>query len=216
MAASPVTILDIVNKILARLREGEVTDVTDSTYSRMLVNLINDAKREVEDAFNWSVLKKTIDVTTVASTSTIVVDDTAGNDTNTRSRILEVYDSTNDCYLIQRTRDEIRRFAFDDNAEQEPTYYAIDGFDSDENVKIELHHTPADAYVLKITAIVPQEDLELAESKISVPWRPVYLRALTLALRERGDDEGYGFGEAFQEYMIALNDAIAYEQQHTY
>jgi ubiquinone biosynthesis protein Coq4 len=44
----------------------------------------------------------------------------------------------------------------------------------------------------------------------------VYLRALGLALRERGDDEGFNSEEAFAEYNKALNDAIAYEQRRRY
>ena len=219
MSAAPVTVLNIVNKVMARLREDTLGALSDSDYGRTVLQLLNDAKREVEDAFNWSALRNTIDVSAVQGTSTYSVSDGASNYTNQRSRLVEVYNSTTDQYLTQIPRDHLRRLRYDDDQENEPIYYSIDGYDSDQNIQIEIHPIPDTSYTLKCTAFTPQEDFSVAtggSQTISVPWMPVYLRTLSLALRERGDDEGTSFGEAFQDYIIALNDAIAYEQRASF
>lgn len=216
MATTPITMLAIVNRVLIRLRESEVASFDDTEYAKLVLQLVNDAKREVEDAFNWDSIKKTVTVNNVASTSALSVTDGVGSDTTARTRIVEIYNNTTDNYLTMTTREHIRRMAYDDTTEQEPTYFSMDGIDANQNVQIQLHPIPDGVYDLKITCYSPQEDLTGETDQLIVPWHPVYLRALTLALRERGDDEGYSFGEAFQEYMVALNDAIAYEQRQKF
>jgi hypothetical protein len=58
------TYLSAVNSVLRRLREREATSVNNTTYSRLVGELVNDVKREVEDAWNWTHLKNTIQVET--------------------------------------------------------------------------------------------------------------------------------------------------------
>ena len=50
------TYLTIVNEVLRRLREDEVSAVTQNTYSKMVGDFVNDAKQLVEDAHEWSAL----------------------------------------------------------------------------------------------------------------------------------------------------------------
>jgi len=45
-----MTYLNIVNNVLRRMREEEVTSVSSTTYSKMVGDFVNDAKRMVEDA----------------------------------------------------------------------------------------------------------------------------------------------------------------------
>ena len=44
------TYLDLVNNVLIRLRETTVSSVGDTPYSSLIGVLVNDAKREIEDA----------------------------------------------------------------------------------------------------------------------------------------------------------------------
>jgi len=64
-----MTYLELVNDVLARLRETSVSTVTETTYSTLIGKFVNDAKRQIEDAFSWNVLGQTITVTTAASTA---------------------------------------------------------------------------------------------------------------------------------------------------
>ena len=51
-----MTYLEIVNSILVRLREPTVSTVGLDAYSTLIGKFVNDAKRQVEDAYAWNVL----------------------------------------------------------------------------------------------------------------------------------------------------------------
>jgi hypothetical protein len=51
-----MTYLELVNDVLVRLREPTVSTVIQTAYSSLIGKFINDAKRQVEDAFAWNVL----------------------------------------------------------------------------------------------------------------------------------------------------------------
>ena len=61
-----MTYLNLVNGVLRRLREDEVTSVTANTYSKMVSDFVNDAKDLVETAWDWSALRSTLTITTSA------------------------------------------------------------------------------------------------------------------------------------------------------
>ena len=64
-----MTYLELVNDVLVRLREPVVTTFNETTYSTLIGKFVNDAKRQIEDAFACNVLVQTITLTTVANTS---------------------------------------------------------------------------------------------------------------------------------------------------
>ena len=58
------TFLQCINDVMIRLREPEVATVTATTYAQLIGKFVNDAKRYVEDAWNWNILETTKTVTT--------------------------------------------------------------------------------------------------------------------------------------------------------
>jgi hypothetical protein len=60
-----MTYLELVNDVLVRLREQTVTTVGLTTYSSLIGKFVNDAKRQIEDAYDWNALGQTITVTTI-------------------------------------------------------------------------------------------------------------------------------------------------------
>jgi len=58
-----MTYLNLMNNVLRRLREEETTSVTSTTYVKMVGDFINDAKKLVEEATDWSALRETVVVT---------------------------------------------------------------------------------------------------------------------------------------------------------
>ena len=52
--------LDLVNNVLRRLRETEVTSVQSNAYSKLIGDLVNDAKNLVESSWDWSMQRKVI------------------------------------------------------------------------------------------------------------------------------------------------------------
>jgi len=78
------TQLALVNKVLRRLREDTVTTVSESTYSQLIAEFINDIKREMEDRALWAALHT--DITTNTSSGTMTYDLSAS--TTERSELL--------------------------------------------------------------------------------------------------------------------------------
>ena len=62
-----MTYLQLVNSVLRRLRENEVSTVSETSYSRLVGEFVNDAKRSVEDSYDWTALRTTLTVSTIDS-----------------------------------------------------------------------------------------------------------------------------------------------------
>jgi len=201
------TYLQAVNETLSRLRESSVATTTTNAYSTLIGRFINDAKRQVEDAWEWDCLSTTIPVTTSANTSTYTV-----TGSGIRQRGVTVNDSTNKVQLqnvpIQWILDQQQLSTVGTGV---PGYYAFNGSDGTDS-KIELFPTPAGVYSLKINAVVPQAILTSDSTVITVPAEPVIAGALARALVERGEDSGLSSAEAYGLFKSVLADYISIEQ----
>jgi len=89
-----MTYLEAVNRVLIRLREEEVTTVNQNSYSKLIGTFVNDAKRMVEDAWDWSSLRTTITVTTEADVFSYNL-----LGTNSSFKTLDVLNDTKNCYM---------------------------------------------------------------------------------------------------------------------
>mgnify|MGYP003439141083 FL=1 len=201
------TYLQAVNETLSRLRESSVATTTTNAYSTLIGRFINDAKRQVEDAWEWDCLSTTIPVTTSANTSTYTV-----TGSGIRQRGVTVNDSTNKVQLqnvpIQWILDQQQLSTVGTGI---PSYYAFNGSDGTDS-KIELFPTPTGVYSLKINATVPQATLSSDSTVITVPSEPVIAGALARALVERGEDGGLNSAEAYNLFKSVLADYISIEQ----
>lgn len=206
----------MVNKILTRMRESTVGSINSTDQSSAILRLVNDAKREVEDNFNWTALQDSVTVTTSAGTHTYTLEQGSVY-TNQRSRVVDVFNDTTDVRLIAVPYDYARRQSQTTNDEQaEPVHFAVAGYTATQSLQIRFYQTPDAAYSMVVEIVNPQEDLNADAQYTKVPWYPVYLRALALAIRERGEDEGEQYSEVQRAFQQAIGDAIAYEQQHKY
>jgi hypothetical protein len=68
-----MTYLQLVNSVLRRLREDEVTTVGQTSYSKLIGEFVNDAKRTVEDSYDWTALRTTLTVSTTTDTFNYVL-----------------------------------------------------------------------------------------------------------------------------------------------
>ena len=201
-----MTYLQAVNDILARLREASVATVTQTTYSALIGKFVNDAKRYVEDAWNWNAQKKTITVNTVAGTSTYVVTGSGlrhkGAVINNSTQFGEIRNFPLQWILDQQQLSIVQPSA--------PSYYAWNGNDGTDS-KIELFATPDSAYALKVNLYVPQVDLVAESDVIALLPDAILHLAYARALVERGEDGGLASSEAYQLGKSILADQIAIE-----
>jgi hypothetical protein len=203
-----VTFLECINLVLRRLREASVTSWDQNDYSQLVGRLVNDAKREIENVHMWTTLKTQVDAAIVANATSATF-----TGTNNRTRIIAVYNDTDDCRLTPVSRDRIQFWReIGTESAGAPQHWSMKGWDSSEDIQIELYPKSGGSYTLTADAVVPQDDLAVNGTVISVPGYVVYLRASALALAERGDDQGQSFAQLMNEYQIGLNDAVVMDQ----
>ena len=199
-----MTFLEAVNAVLLRMRQSPVSAWDASDYSKLIGQFVNEAKREVEDAHEWHALRTTISDTISAAETTA----TFGG-TSERTRIIEVYNATDTTWLHRKPRNRIiwhRNVGTTTSGK--PCFYSLGGYNASGELQIELWPTSDGSYSLTLDCINPQADLSTNTTRITVAPEPVKLRALALALAERGDDQGQPFAQVMQEYQIALTDAV--------
>lgn len=202
-----MTYLELVNDVLTRLRESEVTSVNDTTYSKLIAKFVNDAKRTVEDAYDWSALETTITLNTVASTQNYAL-----TGVGQRFKVVDAVNISNKSSLSNISAAEMSRYTnLSDATTSDPTYYSFKGISSSGDIKVDLFPIPDAVYTLKFEVVIPQANLTVNSDKMSVPSDPVVYLAFAKALAERGEDGGMASSEAAQLYRQALADAIAIE-----
>lgn len=201
-----MTYLQLVNAVLARLRESSVATVTTNSYSTLIGKLVNDAKTQVENAWNWDALSTTITVPTVSGTSNYTVTGSGRHQKN-----VTINDTTNKNTLENVSIKwilEQQQITSTTNAA--PCYYAWNGTNGTDS-KVELWPTPDGIYSLKFNMYVPQATLSADGDVLLVPHEAVEAGAYARALVERGEDGGLASGEAYGLFKGILADQIALE-----
>lgn len=201
------TYLDLVNNVLIRLRETTVSSVGDTPYSSLIGVLVNDAKREIEDAYQWSALESTIVLPTVAGQREYTL-----TGSGRRFRVADVLNNTEDIFMQQADGTWInRQYYLADVQNAAPIYYNFVGLDSNGDTSVELWPQPDAVYSLRFNLYIPQADLANNADTVKVPPHLVQMLAHANAVAERGEDGGQSFSELYQKYRLSLADAIALE-----
>jgi len=221
------TQLNVVNDILRRLRETEVSSVASTDYSVLIAMFVNDAKEDLEDMWFWTVNETEID-TTILSDGT---------------RDYDLTDTTDRSFMVRRNRDNFP-MAFDITTDEQGPLY-------DRPMKeIRIYRntfpgTPPDVDIPQMFGIKPDADgrgytLELQDgstttrswrtywyvpqaelaldgtddtTEIKLPQRAVFLQALFYALNERGEEMGEPGGVAEMRAKRAASAAMELDMQ---
>jgi len=205
------TYLQAVNSVLRRLRETEVSTVNENSYSKLIGELVNDAKKQVEDSYDWNSLTTYFTVTTVADQYDYTV--TGLGD---RFKVIDFLNDTQDYAMINITAERMNRFTtFGTPQKSSPLYYTFNTIDSATgDTKVSLFPLPDKTYSLILDAVVPQADLTSDGTIILAPATPIILNAYARALLERGEDNGLNSSEAWALYKSSLSDNIAVQAAH--
>jgi uncharacterized ParB-like nuclease family protein len=199
--------LQLVNNVLRRLREGEVSSVSDTPYSKMIGEFVNDAKRQVEDAYSWNALTETLSATTATDIFNYVL---VGS--GQRFKVMDVLNDTTNSIMQNATSAQMNDwYVLSDNQKGKPYYYNFNGVDSNGDTQVDLYPVPDGVYNLRFNIFRPQDALENNADRLYVPTEPVIYGALARALAERGEDGGIQSNEMYAMYQQSLGDAIAIE-----
>lgn len=202
-----MTYLQLVNAVLRKLREEEVTTVDESDYSKLIGDFVNDAKRLVEDSWDWTGLRNTYSITTA-------VDDALYSltDFNTRSKILYVHNESRNITIPQEALQRIRQLNLESDSASGPVvYYAVDGLDTNGDVQIRFYRTPNAIENFSVYTVKRTNDFSSDTDETLVPDSPIIQWAYSYALRERGETGGQSAAEQAIFAKQELNNAVAFD-----
>ena len=204
-----MTYLELVNNVLRRMREDEVSTVTENTYSKMVGDFVNDAKNQVEAAWDWSGLRTTLTVTTSADIFNYVL-----TGSQNRVKALTVINDTSNVFMEYRPATW-----FDDNylnkdpISGSPQYYTYNGVNNNGDTQIDVYPKPDGVYAIRFNCVFRNPELSADADKLVIPSAPVIHLAIALLARERGETGGTSAPEYFAIADNYLSDDIALDAQ---
>lgn len=199
--------ISLVNSVLRRLRETEVSSVADNAYSKLIGEFINDAKRQVEDAYPWNALSDTLTASTADGIFNYIL---IGS--GQRFRVIDVLNDTSNIVVQNATTRWMNdQFLLTAAQKGSPAYYNFNGTNSNGDTQVDLYPIPDGAYDIRFNVIKPQVALVADADVLLVPSEPVIFNAAARAIAERGEDGGILAGEMAYIYNQSLADAIAIE-----
>jgi hypothetical protein len=202
-----MTYLELVNDVLIRLRESSVSTVGETTYSSLIGKFVNDAKRQIEDSYNWNCLAQTITVTTTSGTSSYAL--------TGAGQKFRINDALNTTSLIGLRNIEFvdmnRKLNLGAPSQSIPSEFCFSGVDGNGDTKVDLFPVPSGAFTLLFDLTIPQANLSADGTSVKVLDYLVTQSAYARALIERGEDGGTNSNEAYALFRGMLSDAIALE-----
>jgi len=202
-----MTYLELVNDVLVRLRETTVSTVAETSYSSLIGKFVNDAKRQIEDAYAWNVLGTTITISTTAGTYSYAL-----TGSGQKFQVLDALNVTSNVTLRNIDFVTMNRYQnFSTPVNGIPTYYCFDGVNGSYDTKVTVYPRPDGVYSLPFSLAVPQATLSSDSTVVLVPDVLVVQNAYARALVERGEDGGLSSSEAYLLYKAMLSDYIALE-----
>ena len=204
-----MTYLELVNKVLLRLRENPVSTIqgtgTSNLYARLIGEFVNEAKDQVESAWDWSALRTTLTATTAAGVFSYELQ---GSDNN--FRVLDVINDTSNFNMHYRDSAWFNNAFLTATPEQgAPVYYNFNGVSSDLDTLVDVYPVPDGTYSIRFNVTKRTGTFSSDTEQLLIPSRPVILLATAMAIEERGEDGGQQSVNAYVMAQNALSDAIA-------
>ena len=199
------TYLTLVNNVLTRLRERTVSSVADNEYSQLIGIFINDAKREVEDAWDWSALRTTLTATTSADVFSYEL-----NGSGNRIEVLNVWNDTEDAFVRYKDAKWFTEKLLSENRDSgAPMYYSFNGVSADGDTQVDLYPVPDGAYTVRFNCILRTADMSADTDDTAIPRQAIEHLAYAKAIEERGEDAGVSASSAYMLATKSLGDAIS-------
>jgi len=203
-----MTYLDIVNKVLVRLRENQVGSLTENSYSTLIADLVNVVKREIENSWEWSALRTTLSATTTNGLFNYVLEGFG-----TTSRVLNVFNDTDNITMRNMPSNWFdRQFLMSTVQTGSPAFYSFNGVDANGDMQVDVFPIPDATYELRFNIVMPQPDLTESTDTLLINPNLLIEGVVSRALMERGEDGGSADQELRYRNMLA--DFISIEAGH--
>ncbi len=220
-----MTFREIINSVLLRLREdtiasdwsGDINDSTLTPYQKLIGELVNDAKKNVESYHDWNALRETFNVRLRDGNMQYTLGD-ATRGAGVSFKVLDVINKTTGQVLEQVPNDWLNEqmFPLSNTKTGEPTKYAFNGISQagasrEPDFNIDFYPIPDSTVANNIVAVNivgAQNPLTEASQVLRVPSQPVILGAWARAIAERGEDGGTQYSAVAAEARDVLLQAI--------
>ena len=199
--------LDLVNNVLRRMRENTVVSLYQNEQSTVVADFINDARRQVEEAHDWSCLYTDLSINTVADTYEYEL-----NGTDNRATVRDARNLTQGCWMTPTTTAYIRgQQLSDDPGTSAPSRYTLAGTSADGDAMVQVWPTPDGIYTLSFNVSLRGSDLLAEGDETPLPHMPIIHLAHAMAALERGAVDGADAQALASIAKKSLGDAIMYD-----
>ena len=204
-----MTYLELVNKVMRRLRESEVDTVqgtgNSNSYARLIGDFVNEAKSQIEVAWDWSALRNTLTVTTSLNVFNYEL-----NGAKSNSKFLDIWNDTSNIEMqMKDSRWFTQEFLMAEPQVGIPNFYNFNGVSSDGDIQVDIYPIPDGVYALRFNLTQRNVPLSAYTDTTVLPTRPIILLATAMAIEERGEDGGQQSMNAYAAAQSALADEIA-------
>lgn len=196
---------DLVNSVLIRLRENTINSVIDTPYSQLIGELVNDAKRIVEDSWDWHSLRTTFTINTIVNVFSYQL-----SESDVGLKTLDVINDTSN-YFMKPVSSTYMNNAYLNSSvpNSSPVYYSWNGFSETGEALIDIYPIPDKQYTIRINAVDKKGRMSADTDKAFAPSDAIIQYAYALAARERGETGGTSASELFGIANQTLADRIA-------
>jgi hypothetical protein len=218
-----MTYREIINSVLRRLREDTIDSdwsgalydsVSVSDYQKLIGELVNDSKKNVESYHDWNALRESFNVKTQSGNMQYTLGD-ALRGAGVSFKVLDVICQDTGQVLSQVTNDWINEqvFPLTSVSTGKPTYYAFNGISQagvgrEPDFNIDFYPVPNSEQTISVNIVGAQKELTTAAQILRVPSQPVILGAWARAIGERGEDGGSISSAVAAEARDSLNLCI--------
>lgn len=229
------TQLSVVNRVLRRLRESQVTSVAQTEYATLIAEFVNEAMTLIQEHHDWSALEREVTFDIVANQaiydlSRNTTDGGDADDSNARLPNQKSYLLWNQTgwpqawYHIDGDSPEKQQFTVTtealmhklrnenpDMTARYPTYLSLRINDAGTGWQATMYNTPETDGTVTMKWWIPQEEFALdgTDNNTDIIVRPdlVFAYALRAALNERGEEMGEPGNMADQRFLAFLSAA---------
>lgn len=218
------TLLQITNRVLRRLREDEVSDLS-ADYPALVAEFVADIVAELNEATVWNANDTDYTASVVAGTIQYAL-----TGTTNESMLLYTPDGMPQAWIFDDISDDDgeqmfyldpseyqRRFQQDRGMENDkPSWFTIEKDTDNDDLVLKLWPKPSATKYIRLRMNTPAAELDSASdsaTEIKLPARLVRLGALMLATEERGEEMGELAARFEQRYLMAKAAAIENEKQ---
>jgi hypothetical protein len=218
-----MTYRELINSVLRRLREDTISsdwsgDLYDSNtvtdYQKLIGELVNDSKKNVESYHDWQALRESFNIKTKSGNMQYTLGD-AARGAGVSFKVLDVICQETGQRLGQVSNTWIndKTFPLSSIESGKPTAYAFNGISQagvgrEPDFNVDLYPVPDSIETISFNIVGAQKELRTATQVLRTPSQPVVLGAWMRAVAERGEDGGTVSSVIAAEALDSLNIAV--------